>query len=132
MNHLRRTRILQKLASSRLTLKFGEHALEVRRVTSPAGLSRGLSGIRSLPDNTGMLFVMPEVGPAHFWMRNTHIPLDIAFMDENMKVLGIQTMRPLIGTAQHEGSVKYVVETNAGWFKQHGIRAGDTAAQERG
>lgn len=124
MNEFRKARSLGKRAPRR-TLMFGDHGLSVQTVTSPEQLRKGLSGIRALPSNTGMLFVMPSVGPVHFWMRDTHIPLDIAFLDENMRVLSIHTMEPETGAARHDGPVKYAVETNAGWFRGKGVKSGD-------
>lgn len=115
--------------TSRRTLMFGRDGLDVQTATTPEQLRKGLSGIRALPSNTGMLFVMPSVGPAHFWMRDTHIPLDIAFLDENMRVLSIHTMEPETGAARHDGPVKYAVETNAGWFRGKGVRPGDIVSK---
>ena len=108
-------------------LRFGNHVLDVMVSSSPEELRRGLSGIRSLLRNKGMLFILPEVGPAHFWMRDTRIPLDIALLDANMKVRAIHTMEPGTGEVRDYGPIKYAVETNAGWFRRNGVRVGDQA-----
>lgn len=115
---------------SRRVLTFGKHELDVQVASTPEDIRRGLSGIRSLPGNTGMLFVLPSAGPAYFWMRGTHVPLDIALLDANMRVRSIHTMEPATGEARDSGPVKYAVETNAGWFRRNGVRVGDQAVVE--
>ena len=54
----------------------------------------GLMDRKSLPDNNGMLFKFKYAHNLSFWMRNTYIPLDIAFLDDNGKVLQIESMAP--------------------------------------
>ena len=125
LSNVRKATILFKLAqfkTARLVFKGG--SLRTLIASTDEEMARGLSGLDSLPSNTGMLFVMPSVGPVHFWMRDTHIPLDIAFLDANMRVLSIQTMASETGSARHEGPVRYAVETNAGWFKKNGVVPG--------
>ena len=118
----------QRARASRVPLavvSFPSADLQVRVARDPTDLVAGLSGIRTLPDNTGMLFVLPAEGPAYFWMRDTHIPLDIALLDANMRVRSIHTMEPETGEARDSGPIKYAVETNAGWFAQNGVEVGD-------
>jgi len=122
----RKNRILYKLAEIGIAVaNFPNGRLHLMVSRTPELLARGLSGVHSLPSNTGMLFVMPAAGPAYFWMRNTHIPLDIAFLDENMSILSVQTMEPETGSARHDGPVKYAIEARAGWFDEHGVKVGD-------
>jgi hypothetical protein len=93
----------------------------------PAGeFSIGLSGRRVLGER-GMLFdygVPGQQGP--FWMKNTHIDLDIAFIDASLRIVSIHTMR-----AESEAFVyskapyQSAIEAPAGWYAAHGVREGD-------
>lgn len=88
---------------------------------------RGLMFRRSMPDNEGMLFVYKEPIEMSFWMRNTFIPLDIAFIGADGVILNIHQARPLDESVLYRsaGAAKYVIETNQGWFSRHGIGPGD-------
>lgn len=122
----RKARILYKLAEMRMAvLTFPSAKLRVMLANTPEELSKGLSGLDSLSADTGMLFTLQRTGPARFWMRDTRIPLDIAFLDEKMRILSIQRMEPHTGAAVYDGPIKYAVETNAGWFAQNGVEVGD-------
>lgn len=88
---------------------------------------RGLMFRRSMPENEGMLFVYKEPIEMSFWMRNTFIPLDIAFVGTDGRILNIHQARPLDDSVLYRsaGAAKYVIETNQGWFARHGIGPGD-------
>ena len=88
---------------------------------------RGLMFRRSMPENEGMLFVYKEPIEMSFWMRNTFIPLDIAFIGADGVILNIHQARPLDESVLYRsaGSAKYVIETNQGWFARHGLGPGD-------
>ena len=88
---------------------------------------RGLMFRRSLPENEGMLFVYREPIELSFWMRNTLIPLDIAFVGADGIILNIHQAHPLDESVLYRsaGAAKYVIETNRGWFARHGIVPGD-------
>lgn len=88
---------------------------------------QGLMFRRSMPDSCGMLFIMPNNEPQSFWMKNTFIPLDIMFLDEQKKIVTIQANRiPFSEEAipSYENA-KYVLEVNAGYCKRKGIEKGD-------
>ena len=87
----------------------------------------GLMYVKVLPDNEGMLFLMPTVTTASFWMKNTLIPLSIAFIDKNGVILDIHDMKALDETAilSKNDQVAYALETNLHWFALNGIKAGD-------
>jgi uncharacterized membrane protein (UPF0127 family) len=94
----------------------------------------GLMYVTQMPDNDGMMFLMAEVGPATFWMKNTLIPLSVAFIDSNGVILDIHDMQPADPTARdqnipltHRDSDKtaYALETNLHWFALNGIKPGD-------
>lgn len=107
-------------------LTAGGKRLRVEVAERPADLATGLMFRESLPKDRGMLFVFPSPAPRTFWMKNTYIPLDIAFLDEEGRILNILQMPPL--SEEHfrsRGPARYAVEMNAGWFSRHGIRSGD-------
>ena len=89
--------------------------------------TRGLMYRRSLPDNAGMLFIFERSGTLSFWMRNTYIPLDIIFIDQNKQIVTIQKNTTPLSYAQipSKRNAKYAVEVNAGFSDRHGIVIGD-------
>lgn len=89
---------------------------------------RGLMHREQLPEDQGMLFVFEAAQIQSFWMRNTFIPLDIAFIDANGKIIDVQRMEPLDETRSYysPAPVPYVLEVNAGWFERNGIKVGET------
>ncbi|MCD6132380.1 MAG: DUF192 domain-containing protein [Candidatus Hydrothermae bacterium] len=94
---------------------------------TPEEIKKGLMFRESLPESTGMLFVFPGEDYLSFWMRNTYIPLSIAFLDSQGIIVDIQKMRPLDEkphTSRKKASL--AIETNEGWFQHHHIEIGDT------
>jgi len=86
----------------------------------------GLKNIKRLPQNHSMLFKFPNQYRLSFWMKDTYIPLDIAFIDEQGKITQIEEMNPLSTRAiSSKHSCKYALEVNKGWFKQNNIKVGD-------
>jgi uncharacterized membrane protein (UPF0127 family) len=85
----------------------------------------GLMYRRSMPDNDGMLFVLP-VQRAVFWMENTYIPLSIAFLDKDGTILELHDMKALdlSHTVSDSDQVAYAIETNLHWFDLNGIKPG--------
>ena len=74
-----------------------------------------------------MLFVFKEKGWHSFWMENTYIPLDIAFMDKNKVIVDIQHMIPLDTNIRYKPAkeAKYALEVNAGWLEENNIQVND-------
>ncbi|HNQ01419.1 MAG: DUF192 domain-containing protein [Syntrophobacterales bacterium] len=105
----------------------GKTALWVEVADTLEKQERGLMFRRSLPENEGMLFVYREPIELSFWMRNTLIPLDIAFVGADGVILNIHQAHPLDESVLYRsaGAAKYVIETNRGWFARHGIGPGD-------
>ena len=90
-------------------------------------MMRGLMFRESMPAEQGMLFVFPQTQPLSFWMKNTLIPLDMIFMDENMTVIHIANAVPCkADPCAHYDSPpgKYVLEINGGIAQQKGIAIG--------
>jgi uncharacterized membrane protein (UPF0127 family) len=105
----------------------GKTPLRVEVAVTLEKQERGLMFRQSMPENEGMLFVYKEPQEMSFWMRNTFIPLDIAFVDADGIILNIHQAKPLDDSIHYRsaGAAKYVIETNQGWFSRNGIRPGD-------
>ncbi len=95
--------------------------------------AQGLMYRREMPDDEGMLFVFPQPDKQSFWMKNTYLPLDIAFVDEQLRITDIHQMKPMGDSNEpddklprYESSkpVPYAIELNQGWFKKKGIAVG--------
>lgn len=88
--------------------------------------ARGLMYRDSLPANHGMLFVYGTAEVRSFWMRNTRIPLDIAFIDANGAILNIEQMEPQSDQNYYSrGPMMYALEMSQGWFEANGVGPGD-------
>lgn len=110
-----------------IDLTIGTHRLIAEVVATPEKRASGLMFRDAMPDDRGMLFVFPGPYSGSFWMRNTRIPLSIAFIDENRRILNILDMEPLDEITQHSpnGAAFYALEVNQGWFAARGIQPGD-------
>lgn len=100
--------------------------VRVELAVTPAQRQRGLMHRRSLPRDAGMLFVFPRMEHQSFWMDNTYIPLDMIFIDDDLRVVGVvEDAEPLTEDAREvEGDSRYVLEVNAGFARRHGIGPG--------
>jgi uncharacterized membrane protein (UPF0127 family) len=109
------------------TIYLGDVRLRVEVEDTPAGRRRGLMYRRKLPRNQGMLFVFEEPDFHAFWMKDTYIPLSIAFVSEEMEIVQIDSMFPrdVLNHRFPEERVKYAIEVNQGWFYRHGVKVGD-------
>ena len=113
----------QELPRRTVTIEGHEVDCEVAD-TDPARM-QGLMHRQELPQNTGMLFVFPWSEQQSFWMRDTHIPLDVAFADARGRILNIETGTPLSEQKiLSQGSAMYVLEVPKGWFAFRGLEPG--------
>jgi uncharacterized protein len=92
--------------------------------------TRGLMFRDELADNRGMLFIFEREAPRSFWMRNTRIPLDIIYLDRDLKVVSISANTPPCRTRQcpsypSTGPAQYVLELNAGHAERLSLSRGD-------
>lgn len=88
--------------------------------------SEGLMFRRSMKENHGMLFVFETESQVSFWMKNTRIPLSIAFIAADGTIRQIEDMEPeSLSSVVSERNVLYALEVNQGWFEKNGITAGD-------
>jgi uncharacterized protein len=107
-------------------LKILNANLKAEVADTPQASENGLMFRDSLPEDRGMLFVFEQPKTASFWMRNTKIPLSIAYIDSRGKILEIRSLKPLDETAVLSASdrVAFALEVNQGWFGRHGISPG--------
>jgi uncharacterized membrane protein (UPF0127 family) len=124
---VRRQHPLASLEKKKIAI--GNKRIDVYIADSQSKTTEGLMFISDdeLADDEGMIFIFEKPAPLSFWMRNTLIPLDIAYLDESGKILNIRTMQPLDEETKHPsaGPAKYAVEMKAGWFERNGIQAGE-------
>jgi uncharacterized membrane protein (UPF0127 family) len=113
-----------KKSPSQLTIKGRKIRVEVARTEDEK--ARGLMFRESLGKDDGMLFVYDREEFLTFWMKNTPIPLSIAFIDRRGKIVDIQDMEPFsLSTHASTLPAQYALEMNKGWFKRNGIGVGD-------
>jgi uncharacterized membrane protein (UPF0127 family) len=106
-------------------LKNKEICVEVAK--TPEERAQGLMNRKQLGKDEGMLFIFEREGYHGFWMKNTLIPLSIAFMDKEGRIVGITDMNPLtLETHDPPQPILYALEMRKGWFSANGIKAGDT------
>ncbi len=101
-------------------------ALRVEVAETQNEREKGLMFRYSLPADSGMLFVFDREQELSFWMKNTFIPLDIAYLSSNGVINEIYRMEPLDYSILYPSKkpAKYALEVNAGWFKKNGIKPG--------
>lgn len=108
------------------SLVIGNHKVTVEVAITPEQRSTGLMHRFSLRPDHGMLFVFERSEPLSFWMKNTFIPLSIAFIDEEGRILNIEDMVPQSETTHwSKGPARYALEMRKGWFAERGILAGN-------
>lgn len=111
----------------KVQLYMGNALLWVEVAEDEDTRTKGLMYRRQMPQDEGMLFVFEYPQPLSFWMKNTYLPLDIAFVAQDGSILNILSMKPLDEEPRYlsRGPALYAIEANAGWFKSQGIKAGD-------
>ena len=110
-------------------VKVGPHALKVEVVATDASRALGLMHRKKLGANEGMLFVFDEPAYHSMWMKDTLIPLSVAFIDAQGTILNILDMEPqTLDSHMSAGPSIYAIEVNQGWFAARRIKAGDKVA----
>jgi hypothetical protein len=106
-------------------LGAGMHLVRAEVADTDATRMRGLMHRASLAPNGGMLFVFDAEAPYCMWMKNTPLPLSVAFIDAGGAIVNIADMQPHTEDAHcATRPVPYALEMRQGWFEQRGIRAG--------
>jgi len=119
---------MQSQADPLLTfpLKIKGHSLRVELANTDESRRIGLMHRRSMADNQGMLFVYEQPALHAMWMKNTLIPLAVAFIDGDGRIINIEEMLPqTLDTHGAQAPASYSLEVNQGWFAKRGIKAGD-------
>ena len=107
-------------------LKIKGHVIRVEVANTEDSRRTGLMFREALRENQGMLFVYETEGRHAMWMKNTLIPLSVAFIDRNGRIINIEDMQPQTEDAHGaRASAAFSLETSQGWFKKRGIKAGD-------
>nr|DAN43588.1 MAG TPA: hypothetical protein [Caudoviricetes sp.] len=104
-----------------MKIEIGDKIYNVEVARTDEEKIKGLQGKTSLDSDEGMLFIYEEPGNIAFWMKDTEIPLDIVFMDEDGEVISVKQGQPNDETLLEEDDVMYVLEVNQG----SGIQPGD-------
>lgn len=109
-----------------MELTAGFHRIEAEVAANNPDRMQGLMHRQAMPQQHGMLFVFPNEAPHCFWMKNTLIPLSIAFLDAGGRIINVEEMQPQ--TENNHCAAKparYALEMNTRWFAQRGLKPGD-------
>ena len=105
-------------------LNFGIHLVTAELADNDASRMRGLMFRERLAPNNGMLFVFEARAVHCMWMRNTLIPLSVAFIDDDGSIVNIEDMQPKTEVSHCAARpVRYALEMDKGWFAQRGLKA---------
>lgn len=108
-----------------VTLDVAGHKVVAEIAATPETRTKGLMHRFSLAQDHGMLFVWDRPQPQGFWMKNTFVPLSIAFIDAQSRIVNIEDMQPqTTDTHWSRGLALYALEMRQGWFRQRGIGPG--------
>lgn len=104
----------------------GQHVINAQLARSEDERSTGLMFRETMPTGDGMLFVFERAGVQCFWMKNTLLPLSVAFLDEDGIVVNIDEMKPeTLDSHCSSKPVRFVLEMNKNWFDSRGVKVGD-------
>lgn len=113
------------------TLKIAGHTLQVEIAESEEEHAHGLMFRKKMPANHGMIFIFKDSRMRKFWMKNTLIPLSIAYFDENQTLVDLKDMKPgtlvedeFLPSYPSAEPAKFAVEVNQGWFRKKKIKKG--------
>ena len=104
-----------------VNISINKKVYNVKVAQTEEEMEKGLQGVKALKDDEGMLFVFPESQEVSFWMKDTDIPLDIIFINEDLEVISVAKGEPNTEDAHVENDVAFVLEVN----QNSGIKAGD-------
>ena len=112
---------------SRLPVRMGVVLTQLRIAATDLEKARGLMGTLKLPEAEGMAFMYENDTQMRFWMKDTPLDLDIAFVDKAGVILEIKTMHAgdTDTTVSSSDRVRFTIEMSAGWFARFGVKAGD-------
>jgi uncharacterized membrane protein (UPF0127 family) len=106
-------------------LQAGMHNIRAQVALTPDQRATGLMHRREMPQHEGMLFVFEQPSLQCFWMKNTLLPLSIAFLADDGTVVNIDEMKPqTLDSHCSDKPVRFVLEMNQGWFAKRGVKPG--------
>jgi uncharacterized membrane protein (UPF0127 family) len=109
----------------RVQLQAGMHVIDAQVAASTEQRMTGLMNRKEMPQHEGMLFVFDYPTQQCFWMKNTLLPLSVAFIHDDGTIVNIDEMQPqTLDSHCSTEPVRYVLEMNKGWFAKRGIKAG--------
>ena len=110
-----------------LDIQINKIELQVEVAASYEERLLGLMHRKILPKNKGMLFIYPSERIIKLWMKNTLIPLSVAFLNKDKKIINIEKMEPNQTTTIYKSKdlALYAVEVNQGWFEKNKVSVGD-------
>lgn len=109
----------------RIQITAGMHQIDAQLAMTQTQRATGLMHRRDMPAHEGMLFVFELAAEQCFWMKNTLLPLSIAFVADDGTIVNLADMKPQTTDSHCSAKpVRYVLEMNQGWFAKRGIRAG--------
>jgi uncharacterized protein len=109
----------------RVELSAGIHRIIAEVAGTDANRQQGLMNRKSMAEHEGMVFVFPQPARVCMWMRNTFIPLSVAFIDDTGSIINIEDMAPQTETSHcAEKPARFALEMNQGWFAKRGFKAG--------
>ena len=113
-------------------VRIGAVATRLRIAATELEKARGLMGVESLPKDEGMAFFYEGDLRMSFWMKNTPLDLDIAFVDKTGLILEVRTMKAQDTNTTDAGSdqCRVAIEMAGGWFARAGVKAGDRVSVE--
>lgn len=113
-------------------LTAGIHLIRAEVADQPMSRQMGLMFREKLGPNEGMLFVFTDKSPQCFWMKNTKVPLTIAFIADDGAIVNLADMKPM-DEASHCSAqpVRYALEMEQGWFARRGLKAGTRIGNSR-
>jgi len=109
----------------RIRMNAGIHNIDAELARTPEQRQIGLMFRPVMAANDGMLFAFETPAQQCFWMKNTLIPLDAAFVDDDGSIVNIEHMKPLTLDGHCSAKpVRFVLEMNDGWFAKRGLKPG--------
>ena len=108
-------------------IAVGGRTIKVDLALTAPQMEQGLKYRRSLDEDRGMIFIYSHPVKSAFWMKDTHIPLSIAFINSEGRIISIQDMEPDNDrkTYSPPRPFLYALEMNQGWFERNNIQVGD-------
>jgi hypothetical protein len=108
-----------------IELTAGIHRIEAEVAVTQPDRMRGLMNRKTMAPQKGMLFVFDRMAQHCMWMRNTLLPLSVAFLDEQGRIINVEEMQPQTDDNHCAAKpARYALEMNAGWFKTRGLGVG--------